>query len=496
MNGDVAESGSSAESYNFNTALALGTDGSMHVSSGTGHWQQSSDEFFGYGGGGSYSDTVTQNTGNQSEGTSYSQTTSESLSEWGGHSASSATSMDWVRDDSGWRLSAYSGSDGGESHAGYGYAYSQGTQTASWSGDCYNGNRESSSTEVTQSIGESYGYGYSRQFSGSDVGYGNMTITGTGSGSGWANGYDDYDSEGTTTDSTAETASGYAYYWSSSGWDNATDTNGYGYQDGWGETYSYGWGGGSQSGGGTASGSNTDNSGSSWGWTQYSGGAWTSGSGSDSTSSSGSYSESISSPGSYGMGWSPFATGGPGLGYGMGAPGPSGTVGAPGPTSPATQPAAGSPFLPDPNQKPPGWNENWPESVDKRGPYTQDPKTGTRYYPHPEDNQHWPHYDTDGGNRYPKNSLKPRDDHGKPQKRPPYGNQSDHDPWDNIKPKPAPKPDTKPPAGPDTKPPPPPPDPPPTIPWYQRILPWLDTVPFPMFPLIPDFFFREPKDGA
>ncbi len=150
-----------------------------------------------------------------------------------------------------------------------------------------------------------------------------MTINGTGSGSGWAGGYDDYDSEGTTTDSTAETASGYAYYWSSSGWDNATDTNGYGYQEGWDETYSYGWGGGSQSGGGTASGSNTDDSGSSWGWTRYSGGAWYSGSGSGSTSSSGSYSESISSPGFYGGGlnWSPFATGGQGLGYGMSAPG-------------------------------------------------------------------------------------------------------------------------------------------------------------------------------
>ncbi len=292
---------------------------SMH-SSGSGHWQQSSAEDFGYGGGGSYSDTVTQNTGNQSEGTSFSQTTSESLSEGGGHSASSATSMDWVRDDDGWRLSAYSGSDGGESHAGYGYAFDQTTQSASWA----YGESSSSSGEVSDSIGESYAYGYSRQFSGSDVGYGNMTITGTGSGSGWAGGYSNHSSEGTTCESNWTSSSGYSYSGWSSGWDDATDTNGYGYQEGWGETYSYGCGGGSQWGGGTASGSNTDDSGSSWGWTQYSGGAWTSGSGSDSTSSSGSYSESISSPGFYGGGlnWSPFATGGQGLGYGMSAPDP------------------------------------------------------------------------------------------------------------------------------------------------------------------------------
>ncbi len=160
--------------------------------------------------------------------------------------------------------------------------------------------------------------------SGSDVGYGNMTITGTGSGSGWAGGYSNYSNEGTTCESNWTSSSGYSYSGWSSSWDNSTDTNGYGYQDGWDETYSYGWGSGSQWGsGGTASGSNTDDSGSSWGWTMYSGGAWYSGSGSDSTSSSGSYSESISSPGSYGGGlnWSPFATGGQGLGYGMSAPG-------------------------------------------------------------------------------------------------------------------------------------------------------------------------------
>ncbi len=160
---------------------------------------------------------------------------------------------------------------------------------------------------------------------GSDVGYGNMTITGTGSGSGWASGYSNYSNEGTTFESNWTSSSGYSYSGWSSGWDNSTGTNGYGYQEGWNETYSYGWGSGLQWGsGGTASGSNTDNSGNSWGWTQYSGGAWTSGSGGDSTSSSGSYSESISSPGFYGGGlsWSPFATAGQGLGYGMSAPDP------------------------------------------------------------------------------------------------------------------------------------------------------------------------------
>ncbi len=166
---------------------------------------------------------------------------------------------------------------------------------------------------------------------GSDVGYGNMTINGTGSGGGWAGGYSNHSSEGTTTESNWTSSSGYSYSGWSSGWDDATDTNGYGYQDGWDETYSYGWGSGSQWGsGGTASGSNTDDSGSSWGWTMYSGGAWYSGSGSDSTSSSGSYSESISSPGFYyggGLSWSPFATGGQGLGYGMSAPGTGSVMG-------------------------------------------------------------------------------------------------------------------------------------------------------------------------
>ena len=44
----------------------------------------------------------------------------------------------------------------------------------------------------------------------------------------------------------------------------------------------------------------------------------------------------------------------------------------------------GTPYLPDPNQKAPGWTPDWPEGVDARGPYSQDP-TGTKWYPHPED---------------------------------------------------------------------------------------------------------------
>jgi RHS repeat-associated protein len=83
----------------------------------------------------------------------------------------------------------------------------------------------------------------------------------------------------------------------------------------------------------------------------------------------------------------------------------------------------GDPYLPDASRKPPGWTPSWPTGQDGRGPYSEDP-SGRRWYPHPEDDGHWDHYHYPGG-RYPKDSLKPWPG----QKRPPYGNQSDKDPW-------------------------------------------------------------------
>ncbi|MEM1084135.1 MAG: RHS repeat-associated core domain-containing protein [Verrucomicrobiota bacterium] len=93
------------------------------------------------------------------------------------------------------------------------------------------------------------------------------------------------------------------------------------------------------------------------------------------------------------------------------------------------------PFLPDPSQKPPGWNQEWPTGRDERGPYVENPCDGSRYYPHPEDDGHWPHYDKvppDGKGkpeRYPKKSKKPWPN----QKKPPYGDQSGENPWPEKK---------------------------------------------------------------
>jgi RHS repeat-associated protein len=83
------------------------------------------------------------------------------------------------------------------------------------------------------------------------------------------------------------------------------------------------------------------------------------------------------------------------------------------------------PFLPNPNQKPPNWNPSWPTGSDGRGEYTEDPNTGTRYYPHDEDPRHWPHYDDSKGKSYPEKCVKPRPG----QKRKPFGDQSPTDPW-------------------------------------------------------------------
>ena len=87
--------------------------------------------------------------------------------------------------------------------------------------------------------------------------------------------------------------------------------------------------------------------------------------------------------------------------------------------------ASTGPFLPDPNQRPPGWDKTWPTGTDKRGPYVEDPNTGRKWYPHPEDQRHWPHYDNDRGGRYPEKPVKPWPN----QKRPPFGDQSDRNPW-------------------------------------------------------------------
>jgi RHS repeat-associated protein len=86
---------------------------------------------------------------------------------------------------------------------------------------------------------------------------------------------------------------------------------------------------------------------------------------------------------------------------------------------------ATSPFLPDPNQRPEGWDPSWPTGTDNRGPYVQNPNTGVKWYPHPEDKGHWPHYDDENGNRYPQNCKKPWPG----QRRKPYGDQSPVNPW-------------------------------------------------------------------
>ena len=86
-----------------------------------------------------------------------------------------------------------------------------------------------------------------------------------------------------------------------------------------------------------------------------------------------------------------------------------------------------SPYLSDPTKKPPGWNEDWNTGNEKNGkPYSEDPETGERWYPHHEDEGHWPHYDRKGGGRYPEDSSKQRPN--QVGKRPKPG-QSLEDPW-------------------------------------------------------------------
>ena len=100
-----------------------------------------------------------------------------------------------------------------------------------------------------------------------------------------------------------------------------------------------------------------------------------------------------------------------------------------------------NPYLPNPDRRPPGWDPSWPSGQEPSGRgYSEDPKTGRRYYPHPEDDGHWDHYDykDDKGKpkRFPENSKKPWPG----QKRKPRPGQCNKDPWPEPAPQPAPDP--------------------------------------------------------
>lgn len=83
------------------------------------------------------------------------------------------------------------------------------------------------------------------------------------------------------------------------------------------------------------------------------------------------------------------------------------------------------PYLPDPARKPPGWSPSWPTGTDKRGEFSQDPGTGKKWYPSPEDKGHWDHYDGEKrGERYPPNAKKPW-----PGQKKCNPDQSPNDPW-------------------------------------------------------------------
>jgi RHS repeat-associated protein len=88
------------------------------------------------------------------------------------------------------------------------------------------------------------------------------------------------------------------------------------------------------------------------------------------------------------------------------------------------------PYLPEPSWKPPGWQPNWNTGTDSRGPFSQPPDGGPKWYPHPEDPGHWPHYDTPDGARFPQRCLKPWPN----QKIPPYDDQSPTNPWPQASP--------------------------------------------------------------
>ncbi len=145
--GTISESASQNDSYQFNTGGALNADGSLDAS-GSGYSEQSSADNFRYGGSGNYSATESTSTGDSTAGTTFTQATAESFTESGGHGESANTHVDWTRDNNGWRASGLTGSDSGESDGSYGYAYDQSTQTSSWSGNDYNGERRTTSDDV------------------------------------------------------------------------------------------------------------------------------------------------------------------------------------------------------------------------------------------------------------------------------------------------------------------------------------------------------------
>ena len=88
------------------------------------------------------------------------------------------------------------------------------------------------------------------------------------------------------------------------------------------------------------------------------------------------------------------------------------------------------PLHPDPLYRPPGWNPSWPEGTDARGMYSQDPVSGEKWYPHGEDNGHWPHYDNTKRQSYPANCVKPWPG----QRRRFKPSQSTTNPWRSGKP--------------------------------------------------------------
>jgi hypothetical protein len=113
---------------------------------------------------------------------------------------------------------------------------------------------------------------------------------------------------------------------------------------------------------------------------------------------------------------------------------PPGSVSGPNPNPGFPNP---NPILPGSGQVPPGYNPGWPTGFDSRGPYVQDPTTGRKFYPHPEDWRHWPHYDWKDQNgdegRYPQNCEKLR-----PGQKKPKPGQSTTNPWPKPQPPPSP----------------------------------------------------------
>jgi hypothetical protein len=102
------------------------------------------------------------------------------------------------------------------------------------------------------------------------------------------------------------------------------------------------------------------------------------------------------------------------------------------PPNPHTPPPPDNdPYLPNPHRKPPGWTPDWKTGSDSRGPYSTGPNGGERWYKDTKNPKtHWPHYDSDRGNHYPFNRVKPRP--GQKKLKP---KQSRTDPWLDEHPK-------------------------------------------------------------